>query len=85
MALVKTTKCEVPYNWDSGNFRGFDALSCFLSLSLKHSHAKRDAKNIADQNLERARACCVPFLIRHWITLWYIGPYDLRSRQHKLG
>ena len=39
---------------------GVDALSCYLGLICKHFDTKWDTKNIVDQNLERARACCAP-------------------------
>ena len=51
---VPTTAVQCP-----GIFRVLDALSCSVSLILKHCDTKRD-KNIVDQNLEGACACCAP-------------------------
>ena len=48
-----------------GSFRVLDALSWYLSLILMHSDTKMGKKNIVNQNLEGARACCTPLWIRH--------------------
>ena len=53
-----------PLQPGSGSSRVLDVLSCFLSLSFKHSDTKLPKldkkKNIADQKLKGARACCRP-------------------------
>ena len=56
-ATFLTTGVQCP---GSSRHRVLDAHD--LSLILKHSHTKRDAQNIVDQNLEGARACCAPNL-----------------------
>ena len=63
---VKAFTARVP---GSRSFRVLDALSWYLSLILTHSVIKLDFKNIFDQNLEGARACCAPLWIRHCILL----------------
>ena len=50
---------------DPGSSRVLDALSCCLSLILKHSDRKFDFKNIVDQILEGVHACCTPAWIRY--------------------
>ena len=59
---------EVPYSrvlgaplraLDALAYRVLDALSCYLSLILKHSDTKLDLKN-SRLKLRGARACCAP-------------------------
>ena len=54
-----------------GSFRVLDALSCNLTLTLKHSNINW-IKKMADQSLEGARACCASAWIRldHPAVLW---------------
>ena len=50
-----------------GSYR-VHALSCYLSLILKHSVRKQEEKKKikVDQNLEGACTYCAPAWIRHW-------------------
>ena len=71
---IPSTKSEVPYGQGplkgTGRFMELDALSCYLSLILKHSDTKMRRKNpIVSQHLEGARTCCAPAWIRHWFIL----------------
>ena len=43
-----------------GSSRVLDALSCYLSLIIKHSDTKWDKKNIVDQSLGERVCCCHP-------------------------
>ena len=54
-----TTGVQDPFK-GPGSSRVLDALSWYLSLILTYSDTKMDLKDIVDQNLEGARACCPP-------------------------
>ena len=49
-----SVKREVPYNWGPAGSGVLDAVSCYLSVSLKHSDTELDTKKIiVDQNQQR--------------------------------
>ena len=63
-----SAKSKVPYSRGPGSSRVIDALSCYLSLTFKHSDTKWDKKTpIADQILGGGGGTCLlgPLWIRH--------------------